>query len=349
MRRHIPLLAAAGLAACLVESQPSRLMETNPGPDRNQETVAEIERQQRWTGEALAGKPSAEELQAVREGDADAVSDTRKRFRRLLTAVERTTWIRETVAEVLRGATNPDRLVASFDAAGRDRYDALGATDETARALAESRLRNALSLDDLKRALQAARKAKESEQKLAAELGRRAPPPDGGADPLQRLATVPMPPQPPFIDAAARWLAAHPGEDRALDAWPQQLAQERTQIRAALADLHLPQPEAGRTAEPPAEADRGEVITGLDGGIAAAEGGPAPDAGRVLQGGVEVTGDLKKLLAKRGAPLTIAPRAGGLYAFRYREQRPCGVETCNVTVDYVFDAHGRLVRDEVVK
>ena len=87
------------------------------------------------------------------------------------------------------------------------------------------------------------------------------------------------------------------------------------------------------------------VITGLDGGTEAGGGGSPASAAK----GVEVTGDLKKLLAKRGAPLAIAPREGGLYAFRYREQRPCGVESCNVTVDYVFDAHGRLVRDEVVK
>src|SRR3989440_3454531 len=53
--------------------------------------------QQRWTREALAAKPPPDELREVRDGDAEAVADTRKRFRRLVTAIERTTWIRETV------------------------------------------------------------------------------------------------------------------------------------------------------------------------------------------------------------------------------------------------------------
>src|SRR3989441_9577690 len=236
MRRSVLILGALASAACVVDSHQARPMEPNPpAPDRSREALGEIERQQRWMGEALAGRPAADELQAVREGDADAVSDTRKRFRRLLTAVERATWIRETVPEVLRGSANPDRLVGAFDAAGRDRNDALASADPTARALAASRPQNAISLDELRRALQVARAARGSEQGLAATLGRAARP-GGNADPLQRLATVPMPPEPPFVQATARYLTAHPGQDRALDSWPPQLAEERAGIRAAAAD-----------------------------------------------------------------------------------------------------------------
>src|SRR5882672_3416718 len=93
--RHsvLPLLGTLALAACLAESQQARRLEPAP----SQETLREIERQRRWTADALAARPPADELEAVRNGDADAISETRKRYRRLLTAVERATWIRETV------------------------------------------------------------------------------------------------------------------------------------------------------------------------------------------------------------------------------------------------------------
>src|SRR3989440_9354148 len=66
-------------------------------PDRSRQVLDDVQRQQRWTREALAAKPPPDELREVRDGDAEAVADTRKRFRRLVTAIERTTWIRETV------------------------------------------------------------------------------------------------------------------------------------------------------------------------------------------------------------------------------------------------------------
>jgi hypothetical protein len=358
MRHSVLVVGTLALAtACLAQSRQARPVEPAPppGPDRSQEAVREIQRQRRWTADALAARLPADELEAVRDGDAEAIPDTRKRFRRLLTAVERATWIRETVPEVLRGSANPDRLVAAFDGAGLDRSEALGAADATARALAGSRSRNAISLEELKRALQVARGARQSEQRLAANLGRAArigP----GQDPLQRLATVPMPPQPPFVEATALYLAAHPGEDRALDSWPPQLAEERTGIRAAAADLPQPETADGGRGEPAFGMDDEEaepIVPGLDAGmpdagaVAAADGGdPAVTAGAAA---VEVSGDLKRLLSRRGPPLSIAQRSGGLTAFRYREERPCGVDRCTVTVDYLFDSRGQLMRSEVVK
>src|SRR5712664_734277 len=204
MRHSVLLLGTLATAACVAESRQAHPPES-AAPDRSQEAPREIERQRRWTADALAARPPADELEAVRRGGADAISDTRKRYRRLLTAVERATWIRETVPEVMRGSVNPDRLVAAFEGAGRDRNEALATAEATAHALAGSRSRNAISLEELKRALQAARGARESEQRLAANLGRaaRAGP---GPDPLQRLATVPMPPQPPFVEAPALYL-----------------------------------------------------------------------------------------------------------------------------------------------
>jgi hypothetical protein len=359
MRHSVLLLGTLAIAACVTESHRARPPEPAPtaAPDRSQDTLREIDRQRRWAADALAARPATDELDAVRDGDAGAISDTRKRFRRLVTAVERATWIRETVPEVLRASANPDRLVAAFDAAGRDRNEALSAADETARALAASRTGNAISLDELKRALQVSRLARESEQRLAGNLGRAARS-GATADPLQRLATVPMPPQPPFIEATARYLTAHPGQDRAMDSWPPQLAGERSEIRAAAADLPLPQPESadGRTGEPAAGMDDEEaepIIPGLDAGTPDAGSAAAADGGKAAPGeaasSVQVSGDLRNLLSRRGPPLSIAQRTDGLTAFRYREQRPCGVDRCMVTVDYLFDTRGRLMRSEVVK
>ena len=86
MRHSIPLLLGTLAAACVTESQRARPSQPGPAaaPDRSQETLREIERQRRWMADALAARPPADELDALREGDADAVSDTRKRFRRLL-------------------------------------------------------------------------------------------------------------------------------------------------------------------------------------------------------------------------------------------------------------------------
>jgi len=362
MRHSALFLGIVSLSACIAESQqtrpaaPAAAPTPAPGPDRSQQTLREIDQQRRWTAEALAGRPVADELEAVRDGDPEAIADTRKRFRRLLTAVERTTWIREVVPEVLRASAEQDRLVDAFDAAARDRTDALAAADAAAHALAGSRGRGAISLEELKHGLMTARFARTSEQRLAANLGRAARG-SAGPDPLQRLTTVPMPPRPPFVQATARYLAAHPGEDRAMDSWPPQLSEERTQIRAAVADLQLPPAasgsDAGVAAAPPAAGAGGQdaepIIPGIDTippeATAEGNGAAAPGAAPPLQ----VSGDLKNMLAKRGPPQSIAQRPDGLTAFRYSETRPCGTTRCQVSVDYLFDSQGRLMRSEVVK
>ena len=355
MRHTALFLGTLFLAACISDSQQARpaapgpVSAPAPGPDRSQQTLRDIDQQRRWTEEALAGRPPADELEAVRDGDPEAIADTRKRFRRLLTAVERTTWIREAVPEVLRASAEQDRLVAAFDTAARDRNEALAAGEAAAHALAGSRSRGAISLDELKHGLTTARYARTSEQRLAVNLGQAA---RGGSpsDPLRRLSTVPMPPTPPFVQATARYIAAHPAEDRAMDAWPPQLAEERTQIRAAVADLQLQSgiPDAGIIT--PQAADAGQegepIISGTD--MIPPE--PTADANAAAAAApVVVSGDLKNMLSKRGPPLSIAQRPDGLTAFRYHEMRPCGTTRCEVSVDYLFDSQGRLMRSEVAK
>src|SRR3989442_547369 len=134
MRHSVPILATLSLAACIGESQQARPMEPGPAaaPDRSQQTLREIDLQQRWTAEALAGRPAADELEAARDGDAGAISDTRRRFRRLVIAVDRTTWIRETVPAILRGSADPDRFVAAKAGPGTGRDPARGHGSEAA-------------------------------------------------------------------------------------------------------------------------------------------------------------------------------------------------------------------------
>src|SRR5256885_13244194 len=107
MRRNILLLVLPTLSACI--TGPSATHE------RDQRLVREIAQQQRWTGEAVAGRPAAEELDAVRAGDADAGSDARKRLRRLLMAVDRTAWIPE--AGVPAPRQGPGDAIAQDEAA----------------------------------------------------------------------------------------------------------------------------------------------------------------------------------------------------------------------------------------
>jgi hypothetical protein len=303
--------------------------------------------QERWAGEAVAGRPSPDELEAVRSGDRDAVADARKRWRRLLSAVERTTWIREAAPEALRAAQGDaqaeQEVISTFERAGREREEALAAAGELARALAQSSARNALSLEELRKALLTTRSARESEQRLAAQLARGVAA-DGGSGAVQRLAPASVTIPKPFIDATAAYLAAHPGQEKALDGWPSQLAEERTQIRAALANREVtgaaPRPATDAGSAEPADAGPGDAIA-ADGSD---EAGSTADWSRELK----VAGDAKKLLARRGPPASILLRADGLFALRYEEKRSCGVDQCDSTVDYLFNATGKLVRDEVV-
>jgi hypothetical protein len=338
--RPTSILPLFALCACVTGTQPAQ--------QRDGRLLREMVQQERWAGEAVAGLPSPDELEAVRSGDRDAVADARKRWRRLLSAVERTTWIREAAPEALRAAQGDaqaeQEVISTFERAGREREEALAAAGELARALARSPARDALSLEELRRALLTMRSARESEQRLAAQLARGVAA-DGGSGAVQRLAPSSVTIPKPFIDAAAAYLAAHPGQEKALDGWPSQLAEERTQIRAALANREVtaaaPRRAAtdGGSAEP-ADAGPGDSIA-ADGSD---EAGSTADWSRELK----VAGDAKKLLARRGPPVSILLRPDGLFALRYEEKRSCGVDQCDSTVDYLFNATGKLVRDEVI-
>jgi hypothetical protein len=341
MRRNILLFILPALSACITGSQPAH--------ERDQRLVREIAQQQRWTGEAVAGRPAAEELDAVRGGDADAVSDARKRFRRLLMAVDRTVWIREAEVRALRevqgDAIAEDEAVAGFDRAGRQRADALAAADDLAKALADSKSKRAISLDELRRALLTIQKAQESEQRLARELGRAGRSADAPLT-LQRLSAATNSRGRYFVDATVRYLSNHPDERYGLDSWASQLSNEKSQIRAALADA-----DANRPPPAPAPAPRNEKVPtiGSAGDDLERSDAPPPTMGpSAAPAQLSISGDAKRLIDKRGTPKAILTREGGLFALRYDEERPCGIDRCESTVDYLFDSSGKLVRDEVV-
>jgi hypothetical protein len=341
--RRIAIVFLFGLYACLSGPQPAR-----PRDDR---LLREMAQQQRWAGEALAGRPGRDQLDAVRSGDRDAVADARKRWRKLLTAIERTTWIREAAPDALRAAEGDAQaeqdVVAAFDRAAQQREDAIAAAGEVGKALAASRARNALSLEELRKGLQEVRAAQRAEQRLSSRVAR--PGPDAGPASLQRLSRAAVPPPQPLVEAAGIYVANHPGEQKALDAWPPELAEERTQIRAAAADRNLTRsemPPAPAENAAPAPQDRAGSGAGdaLESESQNQDGVTGDDWSREMK----VAADAKKLLAKRGPPASILLRPDGLFALRYAEKRPCGVDECDSTVDYLFDASGRLVRDEVI-
>jgi hypothetical protein len=363
LRRLIPLIAMGSLGlGCLAERS----------HERDPRLATEITRQERWAQDSVAGRATPEDLEKIRSGDQQTIGLGRKQMRRLVSSVDRGTWIREATVESLREDGDDPGLVADFEKAGQTRGEALQAADELAQALAETR--DGLTLADLRKALESLRKARDSEAKLAKDLGAAAASSgaaaakDGGSvaakpaaagkpapvSPLAKLSTVALPVPRPFISAAGRYLYAHPGEKLSGFA-----ADDAAEIRAQLADLELHPPPAMKTspasepraenASPPAGAGPGEGGTAAQGPGTSAETGadraaePEPPRANAA---LTIAKDAQKLIARRGPPKSFATREGGLFALRYQETRSCGVDSCLSDVDYLFDASGALVREE---
>lgn len=365
MTRLLPLLLLAG---CLAER----------AHQRDDRLFNEVSKQERWAQDAVAAKLSPEDLVRVRRGDEDAVRSGRKTLRKLVSAVDRGTWIRDAAVESMREDGQEAGLVADFEGAGRTRNEALQAADELATALAEPR--DGASLGELRAGLDGYRRARESETRLAKDLGKASDSrtADGGTaepkgadsrpadsragdskarpSPLSRLSTVALPVPRPFIGAIARFLWAHQAEKLTGFA-----AEDATEIRAQLADLEAHPPETPAVAAPseaaPGSGDANASplpaagnASSAGSGSSASAGSPAgtgtPASNGPSTGTLTVANDAQKLIAKRGAPRSFSAREGGLFALRYEEQRPCGIDTCAMDVDYLFDAQGKLVRDE---
>jgi hypothetical protein len=256
---------------------------------RDDRLLRELTRQERWAQQALDARPDKEQLESIRGGDFGSVGAARKELQKLIQAVDRATWIRETTAELMQNDDTP-QLVQGFDRAGRLRNDALQAADELANALSEAK--GGLTIADLRPAFEAVRKAQASEDRLAKLPLRPAAP---------RLAPTPLPVPRPFHQAAAKVVAANPESAKELD----KLAPEdQTKIRARLAELDRDKEEQ-KHAEPPPPA----VI-----------GNPTEQAteAQAPSTTLKIAGDAASLIAKK-APISITLREDGLFALSYQD------------------------------
>ncbi len=369
LRRLLPLLMAC--MGCLAERS----------HERDPRLSSELTRQERWAQDAVAGRATPEDLEKIRSGDQETVSLGRKQLRKLTSSIDRGTWIRDAAVESLRDDGDDPALAADFAKAGETRNEALQAADELAQALAETR--SGLVLADLRKSLESLRHAREGEVKLAKELGAAAgpaaPAPAGSqtsttgkvpaaatgpavkaaVSPLAKLSTVALPVPKPFIAATARYLFAHPEEKLTGFA-----AEDAAEIRAQLADLeNHPPPEMKpsrssesrvETAAPPAGGSGSASGAGSASGTGttaegARSGSAATNPAREASGAAStltIANDAQKLIARRGPPRSFSTRADGLFALRYQEKRSCGADSCLSDVDYLFDATGKLVREE---
>ena len=288
-----------------------------PAPQRDSGAMRAIVQQERWAQDALARRPTAGDRQSIRASDFAAVGRGRGELKRLVQAIDRGTWIRNTAAELMAGDADP-QLAAHFDRAGRLRADAIQASDELASALAEAK--GGLTIGDLRPGLEAIHKAQASEDRLV-----RLPPRAGN----QRLVPAPLPLPRPFLASAARLVSANPELARELDRLP---PDDAAQIRARMADVDRENQEVKRTeplASPPAPS------AGTPPPAAAEEAVPPPE-GREAEAPsptLTVANDAKALLARR-TPRAITLREDGLFELSYDDG------------EYLVDPQGKLVRKE---
>ena len=275
-------------------------------PRQDDRAIRAVGQQEGWAQQAISTRPSRAELDAVRSGDFNAVGRARTAFRRLVQAIDRGTWIRNTASQLMVDDPDP-RLAASFDRAGRLRFESIQGADEVSSALAEAK--GGLSIADLQPGFEAIRKAQASEDRIA-----RLPPRPGGL----RLALAPLPVPRPFIASAARLVSANPPADAA-------------QIRARLADVDRGKEEQQRSAAAAAAAAAPAVAA--DPGIGEVPAPAEPKEAEAPSPTLTIANDAAALLAKR-MPRSITLREDGLFELSYDD------------AEYLVDPRGKLVRKE---
>jgi len=277
--RRLVIAAFVLSASCIV-----------PGPSvhevRDDRVLRQISQQERWAQQALDARPTPDTLERIRSGDPAAVGPGRKELKKLIQAIDRGTWVRDTAAELLREDGDPG-LAVDFDRGGRLRADAIQAADALATALAEG---GSLTVAELRPAFDALRKAQASEDALLKQ------PPRG-----MKLTPAPLPSPRPFVDAAAKLAAADQEAAKQLEA---QLPPEQvTQLRAKAADAERELEEKKRA---PAQAP--------DGGMA--DGGMAETEAQAPSNTLNISNDAASLIAKK-PPKAITLREDGLFELSY--------------------------------
>lgn len=255
--------------------------------ERDDRLLREVSRQERWAQDAVEARATPDELARIRQRDYDAVGAGRKKLRRLLSGIDRGTWVREAVIEAVRDGDADPELPRAFDRAGQLRRDAAAAADELADALAEAP--GALAIADLQPGFEALRKAEQAEARLSSV-------PRQGRFQLQ---PAPVPAPRPLVSAAAKILRAHPEQQKDVDRLP---GQDAVLIRSQVAQLELSHAGDAKVL-PPAEQEP----------AAKADSKQAEAPPDVLR----MEGDLKETLARRGLPREIVLRPDGLFGLRY--------------------------------
>jgi hypothetical protein len=155
--------------------------------------MRQVMRQDLWAQQALDSRPNPRQLDRIRSGqDQGSMDRARKELVKLIQAIDRGTWIRDTLSEQMRQDNDP-RLAQEFDRAGRLRADAVRAAGDLAQALIEGNA--GLSAADLRPGQDAVRKAQASEDRIART-------PVGPSYP--RLAAAPLPAASALDEAVAR-------------------------------------------------------------------------------------------------------------------------------------------------
>lgn len=293
------LAAVAVCAGCVVGGRP-------PRSDRDDRILRAMAQQERWAQQALDARPAPQQLDRIRQSDFSAVAAGRKELQRLVQAIDRGTWVRDTAAELLRQDPADGQLAQQFDRGGSLRTQALQAADELASALAQAR--GGLTEADLRPGLDAVRKAQASEDRLAT-LATRA---------NFRLVPAPLPLPRPFSDASARLSSAA--------------------AAAAAGQGANATPPAGT---PPlnAETERAKEERNRSPSAQESEAGPAPaqppqgTEAEAPSTTLTIAADAAQLLSKR-APRSITLREDGLFELSYDDGA------------YLVAPDGKLVRKE---
>ena len=299
MRRTLFALALFG-SGCIAGSA---------AVQRDDRVLRELTRQERWAQQAIDARPTRDQLDSIRGSDYGSVGAARKEFQKLITAVDRGTWIRETAAEMLREDHDP-QLAAEVDRGGRLRIEAVQAADELADALADAR--GGLTVSDLKPAFEALRKAQASEDRLSRLAG------------SLKLASSPVPVPRPFVEAAAKLVDTNPESAKELDRLP---PEDQTKIRAKMADLDRSKEEQKRVTPlientPPTPTSPSPSMST-----------EPPKEAEAPSTTLKIAADAASMIAKK-APKSITLREDGLFALSYDD------------ADYLVDPEGKLVRKE---
>jgi hypothetical protein len=205
------------------------------GPD-NDRVMRQVMRQDLYMQQALDARLNDKLVAKVRQGDPGSLERARKELIKLTQAVDRGTWIRDTVAELMREDIDP-RLAQEFDRAGRLRAQALVAAGQLSDAMIDG---GGLTMADLKSAFDWQRKAQASEDRIARL-------PRGPNEPT--LAPSPLPVPSPLDSPAARLAGNAPDTAGALS------AEDAARVHAKAADLDRARMEQQKAATTAQEAD----------------------------------------------------------------------------------------------